>query len=159
MGKVRVITAIVVILLIIMGVYSFRQKHEQTSQSMTSPLQNPGSLIQAKEAEKIQSLFEKVREANLKKNIDLFMSCYSLEFKDRRRKRLDALENWKHFHYVDLTYHLMEQTITGDTANARVEWLMKISKEGTGKPEDIRTVLDIVLEKEGEDWKIKDINP
>jgi RNA polymerase subunit RPABC4/transcription elongation factor Spt4 len=153
------ITTSVVILLAIMGGYFLWQKHDQTSQPMTPPSQNPASVIETKEAEKIKSLFETIKQANLKKNIDLFMSCYSLDFKDRKRKRLDTLENWKTFHYLDLTYHLKEQTVSGDTANVRVEWLMKISQKGTGKPEDNRTVLDVVLKREGDHWKIKEIQP
>lgn len=159
MGKKRVITTSVVILLAIMGGYFLWQKHNQSSKPLQPPLQDPPSFIEPKEAEKIQFLFETIKQANLKKNIDLFMSCYSLDFKDRKRKRLDTLENWKTFHYLDLTYHLKKQTVSGDAANVRVEWLMKISQKGAGKPEENRTVLDVVLKREGDHWKIKEIQP
>ena len=87
------------------------------------------------------------------------MSCYSLDFKDRKSKKLDTLENWKNFNYLDLTYRLKKQIISGDTANVRVEWLIKITKKGVGKSEDSRTVLDVVLKREGDRWKIKEIKP
>lgn len=147
------------ILLLIVAGYFFWQRKEQTSQPMQPPSQSPDPVIETKEAEKIKSLFETIRQANLKKNIDLFMSCYSLDFKDRKRKRLDTLESWKTFNYLNLTYDLKTQTISGDTANVRVEWWMNISPKGTQKPEDNRTVLDVVLKREGDHWKIKEIQP
>ncbi len=153
------ITASVVILLAIGGGYFLWQRHDQTSQPMQPPSQSRDPVIETKEAEKIRSLFETIRQANLKKNIDLFMSCYSLDFKDRKRKRLDTLESWKTFNYLNLTYDLKTQTISGDTANVRVEWWMNISPKGTQKPEDNRTVLDVVLKREGDHWKIKEIQP
>ena len=153
------ITVSVVILLAIMGGYFLWQKHDQKSKSIQPPLPALPSFIDPKEAERIKFLFETIKQANLKKNIDLFMSCYSLDFKDRKRKRLDTLENWKHFHYLDLSYSLKKQAISGDIATVRVEWFMKISPKGTGKPEDSRTVLDVVLKREGDRWKIKEIQP
>jgi ketosteroid isomerase-like protein len=111
------------------------------------------------EIEKIKSLFQKIREANLQKNIDLYMSCYSLDFKDRESKKVDTLENWNNFNYLDLSYNLKTHSISGDTANARVEWLIKISPKAGGQPEESRSVLDYILKKENEDWKINEIKP
>jgi uncharacterized membrane protein YvbJ len=153
------ITAGVVIILVVVGGYLLWQRHYQTSQPITPPLQSPPPGIETKEAEEIKSLFETIRQANLKKNIDLFMSCYSLDFKDRKSKKLDTLESWKNFKYLDLTYNLKKQTISGNIANVRVEWLMKISQKGIGKSEVSRTVLDVVLKREGDRWKIKEIKP
>ena len=152
------ITVSVVILLAIAGGTYLWQKHDQNKAIQPSQ-QAPPSFIETKEAEKIKVLFETIKQANLKKNIDLFMSCYSLDFKDRKRKRLDTLENWKHFHYLDLNYSLKKQTVSRDIATVRVEWSMKISPKGTGKPEESRTVLDVVLKREGDRWKIKEIQP
>ena len=155
----RLITASVVILLIIIGGYFLWQRYFQSTKPARPPLQSPPSLIEAKEAEKIQSLFETIKQANLKKNIDLFMSSYSLVFKDRKRKRLDTLEIWKNFNYLDLAYDLKEQTVYGDTANVKVEWLMKVTKKGSRKPEVNRTLLEVILKREEDRWKIKEIKP
>jgi uncharacterized membrane protein YvbJ len=153
------ITASVIILLATMGGYFLWQKYDQKNKLIQPPLPSPLSLIDSKETEEIKFLFETIKQANLKKNIDLFMSCYSLDFKDRKRKKLDTLENWEQFHYLDLKYSLKKQTILRDIATVRVEWLMKISPKGTGKPEDSKTVLDVVLKREEDRWKIKEIKP
>jgi ketosteroid isomerase-like protein len=109
------------------------------------------------EIEKIRSLFENVKKANLEKNIDLFMSCYSRDFNDREGKRIDALETWGIFNYLDLSYDLKKQTISGNTAHVRLEWLIRIAKKTGGKQEERRTLLDATLKKEDGRWKIKEI--
>ena len=78
------------------------------------------------ELEKIKDLLEKIRRANLEKNIDLFMSCYSADFKDREGRERAALKSWENFNYLSLTYDLKDHSISGDTAKVRVEWLIKL---------------------------------
>ncbi len=153
------ITTNVAILLAIIAGYFFSQKHAQPSHPIIPPSQNPTPVIETKEAKEIMSLFETIKQANLEKNIDLFMSCYSQDFKDRKRKRLDTLESWKTFNYLNLTYDLKSKTVSGNTANVRVEWLMKISQKETEKREDSRSISEVVLKREGNHWKIKEIQP
>jgi hypothetical protein len=109
------------------------------------------------EAEKIRGLFENIRQANLKKNISLFMSCYSRDFEDKKGKRLATLETWESVNYLDLSYDLKNQIITGDTADVSLEWFIRISPKAGGNPQDSRSVLNVTLRREGGDWKIKEI--
>ena len=164
---IALLTASVILLLIIAGGYFLWQKRSLSSEPsskavVTSPSpppspQSPRTVGKDQEVEKIKSLFENIRQANLKKNIDLFMSCYSRDFNDREGKRLDALETWGFFNYHDLSYDLKEQTISGDTANVRLEWLIRISKKVGGQREDKRTLQDVTLKKEDGSWKIREI--
>jgi ketosteroid isomerase-like protein len=119
--------------------------------------QGQSPISKNEEAEKIRALFENIRQANLKKNISLFMSCYSRDFEDKKGKRLATLETWESFNYLDLSYDLKKQTITGDTADVSLEWFIRISPKAGGNPQDSRSVLNVTLRKEGEDWKIKEI--
>jgi len=153
------LSAVAIIVLIVSGAFFLWQRHDQTIQPTTLAPQNPPPRSQIEENEKIESLFEKIKEANLNKNIDLFMSCYSIDFKDRQKKEIDTLESWKKFNYLDLTYHLKERTISGHLANVRVEWQMKIDQKGSKQPEDIKTTLDVELKKEGDLWKIIETKP
>ena len=109
------------------------------------------------EMEKIEGLLDKIRLANLLKDIDLFMSCYSDEFENLEGRRKMALETWRNFDYNDLSYNLKDHSISGNIAKARVEWLMKISAITGGKPEETKTALDVVFKKERGDWKVKEI--
>jgi ketosteroid isomerase-like protein len=87
------------------------------------------------------------------------MSCYSRDFSDREGKRLDALETWGFFNYQDLSYHLKTQVISGNTANVRLEWLIRISKKVGGKVEDKKSLMEVTLKREDGGWKIKEIKP
>ena len=133
------------------------------SQEITSPSvgttspQSQSPVSKKEEAEKIRSLFENIRQANLKKNIGLFMACYSRDFEDKEGKRLAALATWENFNYLNLSYYLKKQIITGDTADVRVEWLITTSPKAGGQPQDTRTVLNVMLSREEGNWKIKGI--
>jgi ketosteroid isomerase-like protein len=106
---------------------------------------------------KIRDLLEKIRQANLRKDIDLFLSCYASDFKDREGKRKATLAHWKNFDYIDLSYDLKNPSISADTARARVEWLIKISPYTGGQPRESKTILDVILRKEGGVWKIEEV--
>ena len=154
------------IILMVAGGYFFWQRPSQSSRAVakeivTSPSvppspNSPPVAVEAQEVEKIKSLFENIKQANLKKNIDLFMSCYSRDFNDLQGKRLDALETWGFYNYHELSYDLKEQTISGDTANVKLEWRIRVSKKVGGQREDKRTLLDVTLKREDGFWKIKE---
>jgi len=161
------LTASVIILLMVAGGYFLWQRHSPSSLPISKEIvnspsppplpKNPQTAAEDQDAEKIKTLFENIKQANLKKNIDLFMSCYSRDFSDREGKRLDALETWGFFNYHDLSYHLKTQVISGDTANVRLEWLIRISKKAGGKVEDKKTLMEVTIKKEDGGWKIKEI--
>ncbi len=115
------------------------------------------ALIEALETEKIKDLLEKIRQANLEKNIELFISCYATDFKDMEVKKKTTLDNWKRYDYLDLTYDLKNPLISGDTAKVKVEWLIKISSRPSGPPQENRATLEVTLKKEEGVWKIKEV--
>jgi ketosteroid isomerase-like protein len=106
---------------------------------------------------KIKDLLEKIRQANLRKDIDLFLSCYASDFKDREGKKKATLAHWKNFDYMDLSYDLKNPSISGDTAKARVEWRIKITPYSGGRSLESKTILDVTLRKEEEEWKIEEV--
>jgi len=113
----------------------------------------------AQEIEGIKGLLEKIRQANLQNNIELFMSCYTADFKDREGKKRTTLESWANFNYLELSYDLKKHSISGNSANARVEWLMQISPKTGGRPEKSKALLDVAFEKETGSWKVKETKP
>jgi hypothetical protein len=152
------------ILLIAVGAYFAWQKpspsnrpiSEETAQTSLHPeMESTG--VEAPEANGVKSLFENIRQANLRKNIGLFMSCYSRDFDDKEGKRLATLEMWKNFNYIDLSYHLKKQTITGNTADVMVEWVIRTAPKAGGQRQNTRIVLNVTLNREKGSWKIKAI--
>jgi len=138
------------------------QSQESSHISQTKPSvqgQLPVSPPDVREDEKIKSLFEAIRQANLEKKIDLFMSCYAADFNGRNKKRSAMLETWRNFDYLDLSYDLQGLTITGHTAQVRVRWWINISPKHGGTSEKTTSVLDVSLKKEAGHWKIDKIKP
>ncbi len=162
-------TASVIILLIVAGGYFLWPHHSQSSGPVSkeivippsTPLspEGPSPAMKDQEVEKISSLFENIRQANLQENIDLFMSCFSRDFNGTEGKRRDTLKMWEDYSYLDLSYDLKKQTVTGDSANVRLEWLARTSQKPGGKVQDGRTVLDVALKREDGHWKIIEIKP
>ena len=157
----------VMIIFMGLGGYLFWQGRSPSgsgsSQEVTASPPNPISSMnralatEREETEQIRRLFENIRQANLKKNIGLFMSCYSRDFGDKKGKRLATLEAWETFNYLDLSYDLKKQTITGNMADVSVEWLIRTSPKAGGQPEDTRTILNVTLSREKGNWKIREI--
>jgi ribosomal protein L40E/ketosteroid isomerase-like protein len=161
--------ASVIILLMVAGGYFLWPQYSQPSRPILKAIpispspppspNRPPTAMEGQEVEKIKSLFENIRKANLQKNIDLFMSCFSRDFNGMEGKRLDTLKMWENYNYLDLSYDFKEQTISGDTANVRLEWLVRTSQKMGKQPREGRTVLDVTLKKEDGHWKIKEIRP
>jgi hypothetical protein len=159
---------IAVLLLILLIAISFvisnwqsaRTKHHtQTASAPLSSLLDQQTVTENEEAKKIRSVFEDFRRANLQKNIDLFMSCFSGDFDGTEQKRKDTLKMWEMFTYYDLSYDLKKQKIAGDAADVRLEWVSKTSERASGKFRNDRTLLDVTLKRERDAWKIKGIKP
>jgi hypothetical protein len=136
-----------------------KRETEQNPAMSTTSHSTPSHAVVAEipEINKIKGMLENIRQANLKKNIDLFLSCYSSDFKEREVKKKATLENWEKFDYLDLSYDLKNPSISGDTAKAKVEWLIKIFPTTGGKPQESKTILDVLLKKEEGEWKIKEV--
>jgi hypothetical protein len=134
------------------------EKGSSVSPSVSSiPIVSKTPVSDEKEIENIKSLFENIRRANLQKNVDLFMSCYSNAFKNREGKKSETLKNWENFTFTKLSYNLKKHAITGETALVRVEWLIRFSPRRGGQSQESRTLLDVTLNREIGGWKIKEI--
>jgi ketosteroid isomerase-like protein len=115
----------------------------------------PSTEIQ--EIRNIETLLENIRQANLKKDIDLFISCYASNFKDREGKKKATLTFWTKFDYLDLSYDLKNSLISGDTAKVKVEWVIKISSTTGREQQKSKANLDVKLKKEEGGWKIEEV--
>ena len=112
---------------------------------------------EAQEIENIGNLLEKIRQANLQKDIALFMSCYSTAFKGREGKKKETLETWDNFNYLNLSYDLKKVEILANTAHAKIEWLVRFSPKAGGQPQESKTILDVNFQKEDSGWRIIEV--
>lgn len=126
---------------------------------LTAPERHKFSSSEGEESKRIGFLFENIRQANLQKDIDLFMSCFSGDFSDKEGKRQDTIKMWETFNCQDLSYELKELTLLGDTAVVKLEWVVMASEKLAGKPHNGTTLLDVTLRREDGGWKITRIKP
>lgn len=151
---------LIAISFVIFNWQSARTKHH--TQTASEPLSSVVDLqtgTENEETKKIRSVFEDFRRANLQKNIDLFMFCFSGDFDGAEQKRNDTLKMWEMFTCYDLSYDLKKQKIAGDAADVRLEWVSKTSERASGKFRNDRTLLDVTLKRERDAWKIREIRP
>ena len=158
------LTASLIVILVGAGGYFLWGWHSQSGKEIprenitlgSNPL-SPNASVDDQEVGDIRSLFENIRQANLQKDISLFMDCYSRDFRGREGKRLDTLETWKHVNYLDLSYALKKHAISGNSADVTLQWLMKTIPKAGGPLQENRIILQITLKKEDTRWKIRDV--
>ena len=160
------VASAIIILMVAAGYFLWPQRQQsdmpipkkETASTSTSPsMKSPPVAPIDQEVQKIGSLFENIRQANLQKDIDLFVSCFSRDFDGMEGKRRETLKMWENYNYLNLSYHLKKQKVSGDTAKVTLEWLVRTSQKTGGQLQDGRSVLDVTLKREEGLWKIKEI--
>jgi len=111
------------------------------------------------EIQKLLDLLENIRQANLKKNISLLMSCYASDYKEVEERRRTALQSWSRYNYLDLDYVLKVESVSINAAKARVEWQIRSIPVAGGQLEEGKSVLNVIFQKEKNEWKIKEVTP
>jgi hypothetical protein len=87
------------------------------------------------------------------------MSCYASDYKDPEERRRTALQSWSKYNYLDLDYVLKVESISIDSAKARVEWRIRSIPVTGGQSEEGKSVLNAIFQKEKNEWKIKEVTP
>jgi hypothetical protein len=111
------------------------------------------------EIQKLLDLLEDIRQANLKKDLELLLSCYASDYKDLEERRRTALQSWSKYNYIDLDYVLKVESVSIDSAKARVEWKIRSIPMAGGQTEEGKSVLNVVFQKERNRWKIQNVSP
>ena len=165
------LVAAVVLLVLVAGYFSLKRAMfaGTAAAPVTPPIHTTSAKIenrttastqantQEQETERIRGLLENIRQANLREDIELFMSCYADDFKEREKKKRSVLESWKDSDYLDLSYSMKSKALTVDTAKIQVEWLIRTARSVTGQLEEGQLLVEAFLKKESGFWKIKEI--
>ncbi len=135
------------------------QGTSSSKKTIESPEKESPVVLLPQEIQKLLDLLENIRQANLKKRIDLLMSSYASDYKDLEERRRTALQSWSKYNYLDLDYVLKVESVSIDSAKARVEWRIRSIPVTGGQPEEGKSLLNVIFQKEKNEWKIKEVTP
>ena len=98
-------------------------------------LPEPPAIPEGKDLIKV---LNQIREAQLKKDIQLFLGVYSADFSDLEKKRELTLNIWRRYDYIDLQFQVNDiQRQDASTILGQVTWNIKARDH---KTDEVRTL-------------------
>ncbi len=132
--------------------------NQNTPVAPHSPLTQLSALASIPEGMNLLVLLKQVREAQLRKDISLFLDAYSPTFPNLSEKKKEVLRTWKKYNYHNLSFNLenIEQK-NANTIIARVIW--DITLEDVQSKKRATLVKDYIVHfsKSSEKWRIQSI--
>ena len=99
------------------------------------------------------------REAQLKKDINMFMEAYSPGFAELAQKREAMLSIWKKYTYVDSQFMLSDLHQENPlTVSGKVLWDIKAQDQKTGTIRRVTKSYFVTFSKQSGKWLIQAIN-
>jgi hypothetical protein len=120
-------------------------------QTAAPSLPPPGASL----TEQVQALFNTLREAQLKKDLNLLMSCYSPSFPGLADKRQKTQQAWEDYTFTNMFYFLDE--VTGrdsDQARVRVTWELQAQERRSQETVSATQTFWVNLQRQGGAWRI-----
>ena len=120
-----------------------------------APLQVVLPPKQEVDLEGVRELLEKIKRANLEKDIELFESCYSPDYEELNKRIEKALTLWENFDFIHLEYILEDNIIKEREGTIRVSWDIKVRSRDKGEIKEMKDDLTIFIIKNENPWKIR----
>lgn len=117
-------------------------------------LSTEAQVIYASPQEEIGVVFEIIREANLRKNLALYTSCFSQSFAGLEARRKMMMRNWSECDFAGLSYSFRNFAVKGDNADLIVDWQMDVRFPKKGGRHLLNASNHVRLLKEDGAWKI-----
>lgn len=123
----------------------------------TAPAPTPAAQP-ASVKEQLQAALSKMREARLKKDIALLMSCYSASFPDLEDKRSEAVKAWENYDYTNMVFTIDSvEPMDADNVNATVTWYVDLKSRSTGELISATQTFKVRFAKELGQWRIRSL--
>jgi hypothetical protein len=127
------------------------------SQPATPP-PAPAPTAEADLKEQLQKELSVLREAQLRKDIVLFMSVYSLTYPELDDKRASTLKAWEGYDFTNLVFTIDKfQSIDPDNAIASVTWYMDTKNRRTQDLASGSQTFQVRFAKEMGKWRIRSL--
>jgi hypothetical protein len=118
----------------------------------------PAPPAEASLKEQLQKELSILREAQLRKDIVLFMSVYSLTYPELDNKRASTLKAWERFDFTNLVFTVDKiQPIDSDNAIAVVTWYMDTKNRQTQNLSSSSQTFQVRFAKEQGKWRIRSL--
>ncbi len=115
-----------------------------------------GAEMEALVRHQLEETLGQVREANLKKNLSLFLDNYALTDPQREKKRRETVKSWQTYDYLNLAFTLGEVKILGpESAFARVTWEMRTRHRRSKEIKVSSRTYDVWFAKSSGKWRIR----
>lgn len=129
-----------------------------TPTAPATPAPEPAPPAEAGLQEQLQKELSSLREAQLRKDIVLFMSVYSLTYPELDEKRASTLKSWERFDFTNLVFTVDKiQPIDPDNAIAEVTWYMDTKNRRTQVLSSSSQIFQVRFAKEQGKWRIRSL--
>ena len=129
-----------------------------TPTAPATPAPEPAPPAEASLKEQLQKELSILREAQLRKDIVLFMSVYSLTYPELDEKRASTLKAWERFDFTNLVFTVDKiQPIDPDNAIAEVTWYMDTKNRRTQELSSSSQIFQVRFAKEQGKWRIRSL--
>ena len=102
----------------------------------------------------IKKIFDTIKQANMTEDINLFMTCYSTAFPNLEEKKEKTIQTWKDMDITGLAYTMRDLIVQQNTTEVTIDWQITTRAADSGQTETFNTTNNVVLQKEGDQWKI-----
>ncbi len=93
----------------------------------------------------------------MKKDMNLFISCYASDYPNLGELERQTYENWKNYDFKNVSYNINNVRRVGtNQAAAELVWNFQLLNNQTKATEMQRGVYNIMLEDSSGTWKIKE---
>ena len=145
---------------ILAGVYYFWPK-APSKPLVVSPTLPPQTAPTTEKTDTLQRdverLAERIRAAHMKKDMSLFLSCYSTSYPNLGELERQTYENWKNFDFKNVSYNISNLRRVGpNQAVADLVWSFQLFDNQTKSSEIRRAEVNVTFEESGGSWKIRD---
>lgn len=147
--------------ILLLAVYVFWPKAPERHPLVMPPGSPPVVAPPAERADTLQReverLAEKIRAAHMKKDMNLFISCYAPAYPNLGELERQTYENWKNFDFKNVSYNISNlRRIGPNQAAAELVWNFQLFNNQTKASEMHRAVFNVTLEETSGTWKIRE---
>lgn len=144
----------------VFGYKYFFKKEGDANESLTqigkapTPTKQSSSIPAATSEGEIKKVFEAIKQANITKDINLFLSCYSTVFPNLEEKKEKTIRTWKDMDITSLNFMIRDLIAHQNITEVTIDWQITARSTDSGQTETFNTTNNVVLQKEGDQWKI-----